>query len=120
LLKQQSLITVYCLPTKENKLPFSVCSNQTEVCHFRFLFAVIKWKLPFPLVLFFVYKYKYTQMLPFHMENGKLMARQFSLICLPIAYWANTSLLFAHLLTKKQAEVIHLQMDLPIYANVYI
>jgi hypothetical protein len=28
--------------------------------------------------------------------------------------------LFAHLLTKKQAEVIHLQMDLPIYANVYI
>ncbi len=38
------LTTVYCLPTKENKLPFSisVCSKQTEVAVFRwflFLFA---------------------------------------------------------------------------------
>jgi hypothetical protein len=36
LLKQKSSITVYSLPTKENKLPFSVSSKQTEVCHFRF------------------------------------------------------------------------------------
>jgi hypothetical protein len=50
LLKQQSWITVYSLPTKENKLPFSfpfvtnkrkllfpfsVCSQQTEVAFFR-------------------------------------------------------------------------------------
>jgi hypothetical protein len=41
LLKQQSSITVYRLPKKENKLPFSVsvCSKQTEVCHFSFPFA---------------------------------------------------------------------------------
>jgi hypothetical protein len=48
-----------------------------EVCLFRFPFAVNKRKLPFPLVLFFVYKHKYKQMLLFHIENGKLMARQF-------------------------------------------
>jgi hypothetical protein len=31
---------VYRLPTKKNKLPFSisVCSKQTEVCRFRFLY----------------------------------------------------------------------------------
>jgi hypothetical protein len=35
--------------TKENKLLFSVsvCSKQTEVCHFRFPFAENKQKLPF-------------------------------------------------------------------------
>jgi hypothetical protein len=60
LLKQQNSITVYCLPTKGNKLPFSVfvCSKQTEVCRFRFLFAANKRKLPFsvfPLVPFCVY-----------------------------------------------------------------
>jgi hypothetical protein len=39
LLKQQKSMTVYCLLTKENRLPFSVsvCSKQTEVCRFRFL-----------------------------------------------------------------------------------
>jgi hypothetical protein len=38
LLTQQTSITVYCLPTKENKLSFSVfcCRKQTEVCRFRF------------------------------------------------------------------------------------
>jgi hypothetical protein len=38
---QQSLITVYSLPTKENLLPFpiSICSKQTEVCCFHFSFA---------------------------------------------------------------------------------
>jgi hypothetical protein len=41
LLKQQSSIIVDHLPTKEKKLPFSVsvCSNQTEVCRFRFPFV---------------------------------------------------------------------------------
>jgi hypothetical protein len=40
-LKQQSSITIYHLPIKENKLPFSisVCSKQTEVCCFHFPFA---------------------------------------------------------------------------------
>jgi hypothetical protein len=38
LLKQQSSITIYNLPTKENKLQcsVSVCSKQMEVCHFHF------------------------------------------------------------------------------------
>jgi hypothetical protein len=49
LLKQQSLITVDRLPTKENRLPFlvSICSQQTEVCRFRFPFAANKQKLLF-------------------------------------------------------------------------
>ncbi len=36
---KQSSITVYRFPTKVNKLPFSVSSKQTEVCHFCFPFA---------------------------------------------------------------------------------
>jgi hypothetical protein len=38
---------VYRLPIKENKLLFSVpvCSKQTEVCRFRFLFAANKTNL---------------------------------------------------------------------------
>jgi hypothetical protein len=41
------LITSYRLPTKENKPPFSVyvCSKQTEVFRFLFLFAGNKLKL---------------------------------------------------------------------------
>ncbi len=48
------IVIFYLVLTKENKLPFSnsVCSKQTEVCHFRFPFAVNKGKLPFPLVRF--------------------------------------------------------------------
>ncbi len=34
LLSQQMSITIYLLPTKENKLPVSVCSKQTEVAVF--------------------------------------------------------------------------------------
>ncbi len=47
----------------------------------------------------------------FQMENGKQMSRRFSLIRLPFANCANESLSFVPLLTKKQNEVIHLQMD---------
>ncbi len=49
LLKQQSSITIHPLPTKENKLLFSisVCSKQTEVCRFPFQVAANEWKLPF-------------------------------------------------------------------------
>jgi hypothetical protein len=37
------------LPTKENKLLFSVsiCSQQIDVCHFRLLFEANKWKFLF-------------------------------------------------------------------------
>ncbi len=39
LLTQQTSITIYCLTTQENKLPFSVCRKQAEVCRFHFPFA---------------------------------------------------------------------------------
>jgi hypothetical protein len=54
--KQQSSITVYRLPTKGNKLPFSVslCSKQTAVCGFLFFtFAANKWNLQFSIRFFF-------------------------------------------------------------------
>jgi hypothetical protein len=41
--------TVHRLPTKENKLPFSVCVKQTKVCRFHFAFAANKRKLPFSI-----------------------------------------------------------------------
>jgi hypothetical protein len=42
-------IVDYHLAIKDFKLPFSVSigSNQRKVCHFCFLFAANKWKLPF-------------------------------------------------------------------------
>jgi hypothetical protein len=58
LLKQQSLITVYGLPTKGNRLPFSIsiCNIQREVCSFRFLLAAKKGKAPFSLCsIFYLY-----------------------------------------------------------------
>jgi hypothetical protein len=56
LLKQQSSITIYCLPTKKNKLPFSVSvgSKQTEVCHFPLLIAANK-RQPFSVTSVFVW-----------------------------------------------------------------
>jgi hypothetical protein len=63
LLKQQTLITVYRLPTKVSKLTFSVCRHQTEVCRFRFPFAANKWKLPFSVSSFCcMYVYLYIEM----------------------------------------------------------
>jgi hypothetical protein len=56
LLTQQTLITVYRLPTKEEKLPFPDCRKQTVVCLFCFPFASNKRKLPLLLVSFSVYK----------------------------------------------------------------
>ncbi len=48
LLKRQSSNILSCLPTKENKLPFSasVYRKQTEICHFCLPFAANKRKLP--------------------------------------------------------------------------
>jgi hypothetical protein len=39
LLKQQTSITIYCLPTKENKPLFSVCKNQKKCALCCFLFV---------------------------------------------------------------------------------
>jgi hypothetical protein len=49
------LITLYCLQTKENKLPFHVafCSKPTKVCCFRFLFVANKRKMLFSVSFFF-------------------------------------------------------------------
>jgi hypothetical protein len=46
---ETAIIDFYRLPTKENKLPFSisVCRKQMEVCRFRFSFAANKQKLLF-------------------------------------------------------------------------
>ncbi len=61
LLKQQLPITVYCLPTKENKLPFLFAANkrkltfsvfslqQTRNCHFPFL--------PFSIYSIYIHMY---------------------------------------------------------------
>jgi hypothetical protein len=56
LLKQQSSMTAYRFPTKENKIPsaVSVCSKQTYVGRSRFPFAVTKRKFRFPVVPFFL------------------------------------------------------------------
>jgi hypothetical protein len=48
-----SSFTICRLPTKENKLPFSVFSKQMYVCRFRFPFAANKRKLPFSVSPFF-------------------------------------------------------------------
>jgi hypothetical protein len=49
-------------------------------------------------------------MLAFQMENGKQKPWQFFLIRLPFPYRSNGSLLFVHLLTKKETEVIWFPM----------
>ncbi len=45
-------------------------------------------------------------------SNGNWKPRWFALIRLPFALPTNGSLSFVHLFTKKQTEVIRLQMDL--------
>ncbi len=114
-LKQQLSIIIYSLSTKENKLLFSVsvCSKQTEVCLFSFVFAANKRKLPFSIsYVFYIYLCCCfnIHMLPFQMENGKWKPRRFFLICLSFPHHANGSLLFVRLLTKKETEVIRFQI----------
>ncbi len=129
LLTQQMSITVDHLPTKENKLPFSVsvCSKKTKVCHFRFTFAANKQKLSFSVSLVFpmcvwgvylcvcidIYSNINNNfyMLPFQAKDRKQKLRQFSLIRFPFAHWAKVSLSSVRLLIKKQIEVICLQTD---------
>jgi hypothetical protein len=89
------LIFVYHLPTMVNKLPFSVCRKQTEVCHFCFLFAINKWKLSLSvssISRFYLYSnssiYTYIYIYIFQTENRKRKPRQFySLICLRFAHY---------------------------------
>jgi hypothetical protein len=76
LLKQQLSPTVYCLPTKKKKLPFSVSvgTKTNEVRRLHFLFAANKRKLPFSVSSSFpIYIYIYTVCCRFKpkMENGR-------------------------------------------------
>ncbi len=48
LLKQQTSITVFCWPTKENKLLFSICRKQREVCYFIFCLHQTNGSCRFP------------------------------------------------------------------------
>ncbi len=84
-LKQQSVIIVYRLQTKVNKLlsSISVCSEQTEVCGFFFPFAANKRKMPFFVSsVFHIYIYIYIWKTELYVyifaavSNGKRMPRQ--------------------------------------------
>jgi hypothetical protein len=60
LLKQQTLITVYHLPTKENKIPFSFCRKQMEGYSFHFPFAANKQNVSFSInTVFHMYIFIY-------------------------------------------------------------
>ncbi len=104
LLTQQTSFTVYLLPTKENKLAFSVsvCCKQTEVCRFPYMYTYT-----------FTCLYIYTAV-----SSEKPEPRRFTLICFNVcSLYKNGSLSFVCLLSKKLMEVndIFLQIDLPIY-----
>jgi hypothetical protein len=108
-------LPAYRLPTKEDKHPFSVSiySKQTEVCHFRFLFAENKRKLPFLLVQFsclrnsgnvetWTWRHGSMDMVT---SNRKRKPRQFSLTRLPFSFCANGSLLFVCPFVDKETNV---------------
>jgi hypothetical protein len=91
LLKKQSSIAVYRLPTKKNKLLFSVsvCSKQIEVYCFRFPFAANKRKLPFSLSFVFrigiyMLPFKLTVYIYAAVSNGKRKPNRFSLVRLSL------------------------------------
>ncbi len=95
---KQSLYTVYCLPTKENKLPFTVpvYSKEKEVCRFHFPFATNKRKLPFSVssifrvcVCVWVGMCVWYICCRFKQNNGKLKPRRCSIICLLFAHRTN-------------------------------
>ncbi len=101
-LTQQTSITVYHLPTKETKLLFSVCSKQTEVCHFCFPFALnIKhYKHTYIYKGIYINIYTNIYLLPFQMVKWK--PRRFSLTHLRFAHRANGNLPFVHFPTTKK------------------
>ncbi len=98
------------LPTKESKLPFSVCRKQTEVCRFRFFYSVCSKQRDVAIfssvfrIYIYICRYVYIEtaayrcigiyvyhMLPFQMENGKWKPRRFFFIWLPFAHHTNWS-----------------------------
>ncbi len=85
----------FFLPTKENKLPFSV-----------YIYIVTDVNIS---IYIYLYIKSYIYVLPFQTENGS--RGDFPLLRLPFAHHANGSLSFVRLLTKKQTELFRLQTD---------
>jgi hypothetical protein len=135
LLEQQTSITVYRLPTKENKLlfPVSICRKQTEVYCFRFPYIhvhtvhiyihIYKYinvhthihiHIQYTHIHIYIYTYHiYTHIyvcICAAVSNGKRKPRRFSFIRLPFAHRANGSLSFIRLLAKNQTEDVCLTM----------
>jgi hypothetical protein len=106
-------INVYRLGTKENKLlcSVSVCSKQTEVAVFHLQYDVHGDKAKGGHGIKILVN---SHVLQQKQSDGKRKPQQFFIIRLPFAHRANGSLfvcLFFRLLTKKQTEVIRLQID---------
>jgi hypothetical protein len=100
-LTQQTSITFYRLPAKENKLPFYVYRLQKadRSLPFPFFIPANKWKLPcsiYEYIYIYMYRYLYTYILPFQTVNEKQKAMLFSLIHLPFAHCANGNYPFAN------------------------
>ncbi len=79
-LKQQSSITLYFLPTKENKLPFSISvgNKQMEVFvvrQFCFPFMYIYTIYIYMYIYIYIYMYVCMYMLLFKIKNGKQKPR---------------------------------------------
>jgi hypothetical protein len=96
----ETAIIDYCyrLLTKENKLlfSFSICSKQTQVCPFHFLFAANKRKLQFSVnSIFCIFIYICCRF------KWKIEAQTIFLFPFTVAQHANVSLRFVCLLTKK-------------------
>jgi hypothetical protein len=108
LLKQQTSITVYRLSMKGNKLPFSVCRTQTEVCSFRFPYAANRRKLPFSVssvICIYVLK---SQTIYIYMHYIYMCVYVIYIyVCLLIVQTES----FVRLFTKKQTKVIRLLTD---------
>jgi hypothetical protein len=112
----------------KNKLPFSVsvCSKQMKVCHFRFLFAANKRKLPISVISFFcingiyIYIETATYMYICCSFKQKTEAQVIFLHQFTVCSSYKWKFLLVSLLMKKQTEVIPLQtdqMDLSAYAD---
>ncbi len=97
LLKQQTSITVYRLPTKENKQKFAVSGFRIYIHWNGSIYIYIYINMC--ISIYTVYK------LPSQLENGKRKPRRFSFICLPFAHRANRSLLFVCLFTRNKQKL---------------
>jgi hypothetical protein len=113
LLKEQTLIMVHRLPTKKNKLPFSV-----SIFVYIYIY-ILKWQHIYTgIYIQHIYRYRYkdidiyTQYLYIYMYiyicchlNGKWKPWRFSLIRLPFAHRSNGSSSFVRLFTENKRKL---------------